>query len=154
MSKFSNCLKQGQKYEDELLKHIEYDTFRTSQDMGVFYDWDIETTKDDIITSYEVKSEHLASRTGNICVEYINNNKKSGIDATKADYWVHFVIHSTHYDMYVIPIERLRDLIKNKQYLRSLQGGDGYRSHFYLFPTKNLQEFKRTTHKPMCLISI
>ena len=145
MSKFSNCLKQGNFYEEELKKYIRSDTFETSKSLKNFKDWDVKATTNEKITLYEVKSETNASKTGNICIEYSNSNMPSGIKATKADYWVHYVIHDKEnniYDLYILPIEDLRTLIRNKQYFRAMRGGDGGRSEFYLVKLSSIQNYK------------
>lgn len=145
MTKFSNCLIQGNFYEEELKKYIQYDTFETSKSFKNFKDWDVKTTAREKTLLYEVKSETNASKTGNICIEFRNNNMPSGINATKADFWVHYVIHdkvNNIYDLYILPIEELKSIINNKLYFRAMRGGDGGRSEFYLVKISTIQKYK------------
>ena len=89
----------------------------------------------------------MASITGNLCIEYEGNKKPSGINATIAHYWVHYILHTEGKGMYgdiikeevyVIPIEILREKVKG---CRKLTGGDGGRSKFYLLSKYKLKEY-------------
>jgi hypothetical protein len=145
MDKFSGCLEQGQFYERELLKYLDYDTFRTSKQFKNFKDWDIEITKDNKTTTYEVKSETTSFKTKNMCIEYSYKNMPSGINATKADYFAHFCIENKEkniYTLYIIPVCDLKELIKNRNYFRNMRGGDGGYSEFYLFKLEKMSKYK------------
>lgn len=145
MSKFSKCLEQGNFYEEELKQYINYDSFETSKSLKNFKDWDVKTIKDGETTLYEVKSETNASKTGNICIEFSNSNKPSGIDATKSNFWCHYVIHDKEnniYDLYIIPTGDLRKIIDDKQYFRRMRGGDGGRAEFYLIKINTIKKYK------------
>jgi hypothetical protein len=92
---------------------------------------------------YEVKYDNKASTTGNIFIENVQFNKPSGIDITKADYYI-IVLNSTHYfntNKYVflkITTSRLRKLIKkelyDKYYTDSNKSG-------YLFNVKLIKQY-------------
>src|SRR5580692_11142434 len=62
------------------------------------------------IEKIELKSETwLWERTGNICIEYRQNGRPSGIDATEADYWVHELRRNGATLCYLMfPTERLK----------------------------------------------
>jgi hypothetical protein len=141
-TKWEACLEQGLYYERELLKYIKYDSYETSEDKGLFLDWDIKTLYNNKEETYEVKSDEISSRTGNICVEYASSGKPSGITSTKADYWVNFSLFPTRYELHIIPIDILREMIKNKQYVRSCKGGTGMRSEMYLISKASLAGYK------------
>jgi hypothetical protein len=70
---------------------------------------------------YEVKYDNKASTTGNIFIENVQFNKPSGIDITKADYYI-IVLNSTNYfniEKYLflkITTRKLRKLIKKELY--------------------------------------
>lgn len=143
MNKFSNCLDQGKFYERETLKYLKYDTAEFS--VGKCKEWDIEIYKDGVPIYYEVKSETNAFKYGNLCVEYEYNEKKSGIDATIADYWVHYAIKDKAkniYDLFIITTTELRQLIIDKKYVRKIIGGDRNMSKCYLFSMKSLEKYK------------
>lgn len=64
---------------------------------------------------YEIKADYVCHRTGNIAIEYEQFGKPSGILTTTADYWVIYTIApNTSYDFYVIPIDIIREIIKDK----------------------------------------
>jgi hypothetical protein len=142
MSKFTSCLSQGQFYERETLKYIEYDTYKFS--VGKCKEWDIEVYKHGVPLYYEVKSETNAFKYGNLCIEYEYNEGKSGIDATIADYWVHYAINDKAkniYSLFIIPTAELRQMIINKKYLRKITGGDRNLSKCYLFRMTELSDY-------------
>ena len=127
--KFKEQLSQGHKYELESLKYLEYDTYE--HDKQYRKEYDLIIIKDGEKIKIEVKSDRQASKTGNLAIEYECSNKPSGINATEADYWIYFIVFEDHDECYKIPIEDLRDLIKN---CRKVCGGDGMRSRLYLLP--------------------
>lgn len=133
---FYECLRKGQFYETELLKYLNYDSFTTSKDMGQFSDYDIQIVKDNETIAYEVKSDFKSARTKNLCVEYKCSNKPSGISTTKSNYWANFNVlneKNNQYELYVIPVDVLKEKINNKEYHRDMRGGTEYRNQFYLF---------------------
>lgn len=97
-------------------------------------------------TSYEIKADRMACKTGNIFIEYLCNGEKSGIDATDANYWIHFVCEKdfmkcTHY--YKFDTNTLKKLINDKQYYRTVSCvGDGGRVSGYLFDKDELQDYR------------
>ena len=143
MSKFTGCLSQGHFYEQETLKYIEHDKYEFS--VGKCKEWDIKTIKNETPLYYEVKSETNAFKYGNLCIEYEYNESKSGIDATIADYWVHYAIKDKSkntYTLFIIPTADLRQMIKDKKYYRKITGGDRNLSKCYLFRMIDLSEYK------------
>lgn len=94
---------------------------------------------------YEVKADRLTHKTGNIVIEFQCNGSPSGITATEADFWVYFVLESPQEYLYyyVIPVEFIKKMILDKKFHRCLSGGDGQRSHMYLFNQSLFSEFKR-----------
>lgn len=135
-NKFIQDLANGQKYELELLNHIPYKTYEQAE--GVFYDWDIKIyKKNGTKSTYEVKSDRLINKTGNICIEYMCYNKLSGISKSKAKYWAIFELKDDLYTLYKIPRKILIEYIQNKKYKRVVRGGDYNASQLYLFD-KNL----------------
>jgi hypothetical protein len=136
---FQKDLKLGLKYEVEILKYIKYDTYK--QSTGIFKEYDIKTIKDDIITKYEIKADRIAFKTNNLCIEYEYKNKPSGIETTKADYFGYFILKNNSHDVYIIPTNNIKQSIKDKKYKKSMSGGDGKKSKFYLFDLSIFQEF-------------
>jgi hypothetical protein len=174
---FLGALKTGQIYE-ELYANILYDDMDDGEEIELapnkyFPDWDIKTrtvrygdiTYDDagvpnIDTSfdehtYEVKGDIVAQKHGNIAIEVatkpvgvFENFIMSGLNATKADTWVHF-IHQTHEDRkyiqyIVMPTEKMREYARPTQdgglSHKQVWGGNDYRSRIHLIPISEIPE--------------
>lgn len=94
------------------------------------------------IEKIELKSETWQwERTGNICIEYRQDGRPSGIDATDADYWVHELKRDGYTLCYLMfPIERLRALARaayaDGRYREG--GGDGGRFCNILIPLSDI----------------
>jgi hypothetical protein len=94
---------------------------------------------------YEVKYDNKASTTGNIFIENVQFNKPSGIDITKADYYI-IVLNSTNYFniekyLFLKIIKRsLRKLIKkelhDKYYVDKNKSG-------YLFNVNLIKQYSK-----------
>ena len=94
------------------------------------------------IEKIELKSETwLWERTGNICIEYQQNGKPSGISVTDADYWVHELSRDGDALCYLMnPITRLKELARaayaDGRYHQG--GGDGGRFCNVLIPLSEI----------------
>lgn len=66
------------------------------------------------IEKIEQKSEtYQWEQTGNICIEFRQNGRPSGIAVTEADYWVHELRRDERTLVYLMfPIDRLRELCR------------------------------------------
>jgi hypothetical protein len=127
--------------ETELLNSIEYDSFEKAPDKK-FSDWDIKLTYKGINVYYEVKTDRLTSKTGNMCIEFNCNNIPSGIETTKSDYYFYVCINEPNNELYLIPVDVIKRKIRHNRYHRIMNGGDGYRSKFYLFNKKHFKKYK------------
>ena len=136
-NKFEKDLAQGKKYEVESLNHLDYDTYEMKE--GYFKEYDLTIFKDGTPTKIEVKSDRQASSTGNMAIEYECKNKPSGLSATKADYWIYFVVHKDKDECYKIPTDELRELVKD---CRKVRGGDNYMSRMYLLKMDNCKKYR------------
>lgn len=82
-------------------------------------------------------------QTGNICVEYENRGKPSGIAATEADWWVHS-LHAESGQVLVrlmFPRDGLLDLARENwrdERRRRERGGDGGYSKMVLIPVRDI----------------
>ena len=166
---YANILQK--KYEDEDFK-MEFAPNK------LFPDWDIKTATIEItgvsyddagephidtavnVITYEVKGDIIAQKYGNIAVEigtaYTGiydhlQNKKSGLTATKADMWIHF-IHETkgkNYTEYIeVPTATMKQWVKSTDEgglsHNHLMGGNGGRSEIKLIAIKNIPaEYKK-----------
>ena len=133
-TKFEEDLKFGNSYEIKALDYLKYDKYEIKQ--GYFKKYDLIL---DDITKVEVKAEKLASITGNIAIEYSCSGRPSGILTTEADLWVHFIVYHAYADCYVIPIQDLRNIVRN---CRMVRGGDAMRSQMYLVNKSMIQQYK------------
>ena len=138
MQKFKQCLEEGKKYEMETLNYLDYDEFEFNDDNR----YDIKIIKNDIETLVEVKSEKLASRTGNIAIEYFCRGKPSGIATTQAHYYYCYVIYNDRYRLFKIPVVDLKEMIKNKLFVRDCIGGDDMASKMFLFSIKSVEKYE------------
>lgn len=94
------------------------------------------------IRRIELKSEsHQWEKTGNICIEYRQNGKPSGIAATEADFWVHELKRDGETLCYLMfPAERLKKLAREaykKGRYRS-NAGDGGRFDVVLLRLRDI----------------
>jgi hypothetical protein len=94
------------------------------------------------IHKIELKSESWQwEKTGNICIEYRQGGKKSGIAVTEAGYWVHELKRDGKTLVYLMfPIERLKELAR-KAYAEGHHhegGGDGGRFDNILIPLSEI----------------
>lgn len=141
MTKFLNDLSFGKKYENLLANYLKPFYTSINKIEGKFKDYDM--ICDDKI-KYEVKSDRLSIKTGNLAIEFKCNNKESGITATKADFYAYFIIkNSDEYDLYIIPTEDIKNKIKNKEFKRTVKGGDDWKSEMYLFDLSLFKNYKK-----------
>ena len=136
LSNFKHDLILGQFYEKEALNYIKYEKFKLSE--GKFKPYDIKVWYNGKKTRYEIKSDRLGYKTGNVAIEYKCNNIDSGINSTRAKYYIYFIIKKNCYDAYKIKTKVLKKLVEN---CRKVKGGDGCRSHMYLLKLNLLEEY-------------
>lgn len=140
MAKFINDLNTGKYYETLFLNHIKYKDYERPQ--GYFKEYDIKVYKNNGgISTYEVKSDKQINIYGNICIEYMCNDKPSGISTSTAKYWAIFEPKGDLYTLYKIPSKVIKQYIKDKKYNRACKGGDGYKSDLYLFKKELFNEY-------------
>ena len=90
------------------------------------------------IEKIELKTENWQwEKTGNICIEFRQNGKPSGIAVTEADYWVHELRRGEETLVYLMfPIDRFKALARKafSEGRVSYSGGDGGRFANILIP--------------------
>ena len=140
MNKFYNDLLNGQSYELKLLNHIEH--IKYTQSKGYFKEYDLKIYhKPKRYNTYEVKSDKQINIYGNICIEYFNYDKPSGISTSTARYWAIFEPKGKLYTLYIIPSKIIREYIENKKYHSDCIGGDNKASKLYLFKKNLFREY-------------
>lgn len=99
----------------EALRQRGYETIERAE--GYFPDWDIKTER----ATYEIKTDVMAPKTGNVFVEFEYRHKPSGIAATKADYFVVIIEDYAHLTL----VTHWRDFIRQHwTFLKKVRGGD------------------------------
>lgn len=139
---FKKDLDFGNKYEKELLNHLEYKTIKIMK--GNFKPYDIIM---DNKVKFEVKADRWTNKTNNFCIEYKCRGKPSGITTTESDFYGYFEIINDDkllYNLYLIPTKYIKSVIESKKYHRKIRGGDSCASCFYLF---NKSIFKKYLKK-------
>ena len=88
--------------------------------------------------NFELKTDRMAHKTGNVYVEFQSRGKDSGIRTSKSNTWIFKIVSAkdTHLFSVHIPLSRLRRLV-SKDY-RVVPGGDNLTSKGYLVPIKDL----------------
>lgn len=140
---FRKDLEFGMKYELKSIMYYQdndYDLIIHSKTKVSQYDFII--SKDDQEYKIEVKADRLAYKTGNICIEYEGKNKrKSGISITEADYYNYYIINDrAEYEFYIIPVNDIKEMIKDKLYHRKISVYYG-NSKCYLFKKEKFKKY-------------
>ena len=111
VTKFSKDLSYGKKHEKLVMKSME---------------------------NFELKTDRMAHKTGNVYVEFQSRGRDSGIRTSKSDTWIFKIVSKgdRHLFSIQIPLTRLRKLV-SKDY-RVVPGGDNLTSRGYLVPLTDL----------------
>jgi hypothetical protein len=90
------------------------------------------------LENFELKTDRMAHKTGNVYVEFKSRGKDSGIVTSKSDTWIFKIPNGrdTHLFSIHIPLTRLRKLV-SKDY-KVVPGGDKLTSRGYLVPLTDL----------------
>jgi len=101
-------------------------------------EWDILAEIKGKKYSFEVKEDFIGKRTGNVGLEYSCRGKPSGIETSKADFYIyklHTKYHGIQYVLHKTAV--LKNKIKKHEYFTTVNGGDpGSNSLNYLFKYK------------------
>ncbi len=131
-------------YENDYL--LKLNNISTNNELmeGNVIEFDIKNEK----LKYEIKACRYAIRTHNICIEFEFKGNPSGISTSTADYWIYYVVNKDEktkiYEYYYeIPTQYIKHLIDEKRWKKKQKGGDGYKSHFYLFDDALFEQFKK-----------
>ena len=138
---FNLDLEFGNIYEKKLVDIIPNDSYIIKE--GYFPYYDVEITKDNIKTKYEVKADRCAYKTANIAIEFKCNGLPSGISKTQADYYAYYIIKPYNlFELYIIPTQIIKDKINSLEYKRTIFGGDNKSSEMYIFGLNLFDEYK------------
>lgn len=132
---FHKDLEFGKMFEIKFIEILQLSN--ATQSEGCVKEYDI--LSDGV--KYEIKADKMASKTGNIAIEFSCNGKPSGINSTTSDKWGHFVVDSNNnYDLYLMDVTELKELIRSHSF-RVVSGGDYNKAKLYLIPIKYFQSF-------------
>lgn len=132
---------KGDAAENELLEYLHSVGIDAELNLiySLRYDYDIiarnvnhSTLKDEVLT-FECKHDSMASRTGNIAIEYHNSkqDKPSGINTTSANLWAHKVDGQ----IWLIGTNKLREFIATNTPHKTIIGGGDENANLYLYKT-------------------
>ena len=88
--------------------------------------------------NFELKTDRMAHKTGNVYVEFQSRGKDSGIRTSKSDTWIFKIVSKgdRHLFSIQIPLTRLKKLVSTDY--RIVPGGDNLTSRGYLVPLTHL----------------
>ena len=111
VTKFTKDLSYGKKHEKLVMKSME---------------------------NFELKTDRMAHKTGNVYVEFQSRGKDSGIRTSKSDTWIFKIVSKgdRHLFSIQIPLTRLKKLVSTDY--RIVPGGDNLTSRGYLVPLTDL----------------
>jgi hypothetical protein len=150
MNTFKNDLLLSQKYELELLKHLQnVERFEQAASDQPFTEYDIKIfMSDGSIKTYEVKCDKFCNgfngySTNNIAIEYQQFRegimKKTGISKSRAKYYAIFCLDSiSGYELFIIKRKKLKMMINNKEFIDIKMTKDF--SHFVLMTKEQIKD--------------
>lgn len=94
--------------------------------------------------TFEIKYDLLASKTGNIAIEYECRNKASGISITESDYYCYIIANTKCDDIYIlIETNKLKELCRKYYLMNKIKKlGDSNLSKAVIIPLKDLFSIK------------
>ena len=92
----------------------------------------------------EVKYDKIASKTGNVVIEYESRNKLSGISITQADYYCYIIANTQCDDIYIlIAVDKLKALCRKYYTMNKIINvGDNNTSKAVIIPLQELFTIK------------
>lgn len=138
--KFKKDLEKGEDGEEIICKYFNNLGYKIEPNLNKNSDFDIKIIKNDKVILLEIKTDeyYLKKRTNNMVFEVSCNNKPSGLNSTKADYYVYYFPEENI--AYIASISKIKSIIPK---CRTTYGGDGMRAKLYLVDrTEWGKEFK------------
>lgn len=82
----------------------------------------------------EIKEDFKTKETGNAVLEFESRGKSSGIEATKAKYWIYKIHNTDGVEYWAFTRKGLNNLKNSKSHIRIVSGGDkGSNTKMYLY---------------------
>ena len=78
-----------------------------------------------------MKSDFFAKRSGNLAIEFHNSksDKPSGINSTKADWWVHYFLD----ELYITKVKTLKKFCKENKPLKTIIAGGNKNANLWIY---------------------
>ena len=157
MPKFLQSKRIGD-YAEKEIENIFSFMGKVTKSKNIEYDLMIDYIKP---FSIEIKYDLYAKKSGNIAIEYFNTkqNKPSGINASKADFWVYYLDNDS---INIITLTKLIKFTKTEQPHKIVDGGDNnaalmlYKKEHILPSFTNLvglnnNDIEKIVRKELCL---
>lgn len=153
---FAKDMKKAKKLELLLIDFLGECGYKAelNNDSSSYEFYDIITTLPKQIT-FEVKADYKSSLTGNLAIEHYNckQNKPSGINISKADFWCHIVYENKIPNMYFAKREELLKFInENEPFKKIIAGGDDNANLFLYKKNDILGDYY--SNKPLKILTI
>lgn len=109
-------------------------------DKSTRYEFDVTSTFNGQKFLFEVKYDVMASRTGNIAIEFWNSKKNapSGLSATKSDFWVQVLEEPTGRVIYITTVDDLKNFTKFEKPLKTIIAGGDKNSSMYIYEKERI----------------
>jgi len=91
------------------------------------------------VTTVEVKIDRLATKTGNIALEYGYNGKLSGIEVSTSDCYCFVIEKTDNYELNFIKTSELKRIIAETEH-RIVKGGDNKSADIHLLPLTTIYD--------------
>lgn len=126
-------MKIGDIAEQELIDYLNSIGMQAEKntDKNLRLDFDVVARYNGQVLTFEVKNDAMASKTGNMCIEYHNSKKDaaSGLYATKADWWVHKLEDT----LWIIKVADLLSFTANEKPDKTIKSGGDKNANLFIY---------------------
>lgn len=126
-------MKIGDIAEQELIDHLNKIGMKAEKntDKNLRLDFDVVAQYNGQVLTFEVKNDAMASKTGNMCIEYHNTKKDaaSGLYATKANWWVHKLDDT----LWIIKVSDLLSFTATEKPDKTIKSGGDKNANLFIY---------------------
>jgi hypothetical protein len=126
---WEECLEFGNKWQKKAIEALGLNNVRVMP--GKFEEFDVVSVEDGKIIFREFKADRLASKTGNMAIEFNHKGNPSGIAKSLADFWNYVIVYEKVAVVYDIPTSVLKEFIHQNLFHDAKVCNDG--SICYIF---------------------
>lgn len=129
--------KQGEEFALGLLKYAGFEAEKTKKEL---LEYDLEFKVGRKTHTVEVKFDYMSVKTGNIAIEFFNTKKgtPSGIDATKADIWMHLILDNGNIVAWIAKTSELKEYIAKNAPKRTITNAGDDNASLYIYNADKL----------------